>query len=363
MKIVIIIGHFPPKHPYGTEIATYFMAEHLAHRGHVVHVITSLDEGLPEESFEKGFYIHRIPRSNIRIFTTLCFWRSIFTTIRKIQPDIVHAQSLMSGIPAMISKKILKIPYIVWGRGSDVYIPKGYIKLTSKTVIKNAETAIALNKDMKRAMQDIYNRDIVIVPNGINLSDYPDDPCLKDSATHRNGILYVGRLSPVKGVEYLIRSMKHVHDEIPDAILILIGSGKEREQLTTLSIQLGIQNYVQFIGLVSRDKVRTFMQQADIFVLPSLSEGIPNVILEAMACGLPIIASRVGGIPDLITNGKNGYLVEAKDTSDLADKIILLLSDETLRKKISDNNRLHIKKYSWENVISELEKIYELSIS
>jgi glycosyltransferase involved in cell wall biosynthesis len=82
-----------------------------------------------------------------------------------------------------------------------------------------------------------------------------------------------------------------------------------------------------------------------------------------MACGLPIIASRVGGIPDILTNDTNGYLVEVKDTNDLANKILLLLSDGVLRKKISDNNRQLVKKYSWENVISELEKIYELTIS
>jgi glycosyltransferase involved in cell wall biosynthesis len=157
--------------------------------------------------------------------------------------------------------------------------------------------------------------------------------------------------------------MKKIHEEMPDARLILVGDGEERERLAALSIQLGIQKYVQFVGEVPHEEVQTFMQQADVFVLPSLSEGFPNVILEAMACGLPIIASRVGGIPDIITNDINGYLVEVKDTNDMANKIMLLLSDDTLRKKISDNNRHLVKKYTWENVIFELEKIYELSIS
>jgi glycosyltransferase involved in cell wall biosynthesis len=157
--------------------------------------------------------------------------------------------------------------------------------------------------------------------------------------------------------------MKKIHEEMPDARLILVGDGQERERLTAMSIQLGIQKYVQFIGAVPREEVKTYMQQADVFVLPSLSEGFPNVILEAMACGLPIIASRVGGIPDIITNDTNGYLVEAEDANDLANKIILLLSDDALRKKISDNNRYHVKKYEWESIILELEKIYKLSVS
>ena len=363
MKLAIIVSQFPPKWNDGTEIVTYFMAVHLARRGHIVHVITSLDEGLPDESFEKGFYIHRIPRIKIRIFNVLFFWRAIIGTIRKINPDLVHVQSLNSGIPALISKKMLKIPYTVRGEGSDVYLPDLYTKLISKTVIKNADTAIALTEDMKRVMQDTYNRHIAVVPNAINMVDYRNDPSLKDRANHGKGILFVGRLTSVKGVQYLIRAMKQVQDKIPDARLIIVGDGEEREMLETLSIDLGIQKYVQFIGKVPHEKVKTFMHQADVFVLPSLSEGFPLVILEAMACGLPIIASCVKGIPEIITHGTNGYLVEVKDTNDIANKILFLFSDDAIRKKISDNNRHLVIKYAWENVIVELEKIYELSIS
>jgi glycosyltransferase involved in cell wall biosynthesis len=364
MKIAIIVSHFPPKWSSGgTEIASYFMAEHLARRGHEVHVITSFDEGLPQESCEKGFYIHRVRMINIRLFGVLFFWRAIVETIRKIDPDLVHTQSLCSGIPALISKKILKIPYAVWAQGSDVYHPDWFTQLTSNMIVKNADSAIALTEDMKRVMQDLYDRDIAVVPNGFNIADYPDEPSFEDTATHGKSILFVGRLKSVKGVQYLITSMKKIHEEMPDARLILVGDGEERERLAALSIQLGIQQYVQFIGIVPHEKVKTFMQQADVFVLPSLSEGLPIVILEAMACGLPIVASRVGGIPDILTNDTNGYLVEAKDTNDMANKIILLLSDDALRKKISDNNRLLVKKYAWENVIFKLEKIYELSIS
>jgi len=362
MKIAILVLHFPPKGQAGTEIATYFLAEHLARRGHIVHVITSLDEGLPDESYEKGFYIHRIPLIKIRIFGMLLYWRAIIRTIRKIDPDLVHAQSLVSGMPALISKKLLKIPYAVWGQGSDVYLPDGFIKLTSKMVIKNADSAIALTDDMKKVMQKIYHRDIVVVPNGINIADQLDKPDMKDEAAHGKSILYVGRLESVKGVQYLIRAMKRVHDKIPDARLIIIGDGKERDMLEALSIQLGIQKYVQIGGEVPHEKVLSFMQQADVFVLPSLSEGFPMVIIEALACGLPIVASRVGGVPEIITNDTNGYLVEAKDAETIANKIILLLQDEKLRKKISDNNKQLVKKYTWENVIVELERLYQLSI-
>jgi glycosyltransferase involved in cell wall biosynthesis len=361
MKIAILVQYFPPKGQAGTEIATYFMAEQLARRGHNVHVITSSDDGLHHESIEKGFYIHRLPLNKIRVFGILCFWCSIIRTIRKIDPDLVHAQSLASGIPALISKKLLHIPYAVWGQGSDVYFPKGFLVLTPKKVIKNADAAIALTENMKMAMQKIYHRDIVVVPNGITLSDQPDKPGMNDLMSPGKSVLYVGRLETVKGVRYLIRAMKQVCDTIPDARLIIIGDGKEREMLEALSVQLGIQKNVQFAGEVPHEKVLSFMRQAGVFVLPSLSEGFPMVIIEALACGLPIVASRVGGVPEILTNAVNGYLVEARDDRTMGDSILLLLQDEKLRKKISDNNRQLVKNYTWENVILKLENVYELS--
>lgn len=107
MKIAIIINLFLPKWLHGTEIATYLMAEQLANRGHEVHVITSLDEGLglPEESSEKGFYIHRIRMVKLHFFITLFFWCAIIGRIRKIGPDLVHAQSLSSGMPLLCQRK------------------------------------------------------------------------------------------------------------------------------------------------------------------------------------------------------------------------------------------------------------------
>jgi len=123
-------------------------------------------------------------------------------------------------------------------------------------------------------------------------------------------------------------------------------------------MQLGLKKYVQFVGRVPQVQVRPFMQQADVFVLPSLSEGFPNVILEAMTCGLPIVATRVGGIPDVIKNGVHGYLVEAKRPDEIAEKILILLQNDQLRNEISRTNVAEVKAYAWENIIDQLERIY-----
>ncbi|MGI6502371.1 MAG: GT4 family glycosyltransferase PelF [Candidatus Methanoculleus thermohydrogenotrophicum] len=362
MKIAILVGLFPPKWLAGTEIATYYMAEHLAQRGHEVHVITSLDEGLPEENYEKGFYIHRLPRTKIRFAGAFIFWADIVRVIQKIGPDIVHAQSLGIGVPALLSKNLLKIPYVVWGQGSDVYLPDWFTKLTSKTIIKNANSVIALTEDMKRAMQAIYNRDITIVPNGIDLKEYISELPVQNVEGAEKRILFVGRLHPVKGIQYLLGAMSIVHRELPEAKLILVGDGEEREHLETLTDNLGIRECVEFAGRVPHERVKDYMNQAEVFVLSSLSEGFPVTILEAMACGLPIVATRVGGIPDIIEDGTNGYLVDTMNQEQLAEALLKLLQDEKLRRDISGNNREKAKKYRWDAVAATLEGIYQKSV-
>ncbi len=359
MKIAILVSLFPPRWLAGTEIATYYMAEHLAQRGHEVHVITSLDEGLPEESYEKGFYIHRLPRTKIRFAGAFIFWADIVRTIRRVSPVVVHAQSLGIGVPALISKTILKIPYVVWGRGSDVYLPGWFTKRTLKTIMKNADSAIALTEDMKRTMQAIYNRNIVVVPNGINLKEYTGDPSVQKVKGDEKRILFVGRLHPVKGVRYLLQAMKIVYEKMPDAKLILVGDGEERELLEKLADNLEIRECVEFAGRVPHERVQDYMNQAEVFVLPSLSEGFPVTILEAMACGLPVVATRVGGLPDVIEDGVNGYLVKAKEPSEIAEALLKLLQDEQLWETISKTNKQKVNDYSWERVALALEKIYQ----
>jgi glycosyltransferase involved in cell wall biosynthesis len=362
MKIVIIIPLFPPKCNDGTEIVTFNLAEQLAKRGHEIHVITSSDKGLLNIEHLNGFDIHRIPFPEIRFIGPILFWLKIVLKIHQISPKIVHAQDFCMGIPAYWAKKVLKIPYIIWGQGEDVYHPLPHQRISNKLILQNASKVVALTKNMQNKIIRLYGIQSSIIPNGFDIQDSRLVKITPEKKIGNQNVLFVGRLIPVKGIEYLIIAMKDVIAKKPATKLILIGEGIDKQNLLTLSRHVGIEKNVQFVGQVSHDEVFNYMNQADILVLPSLSEGFPMVILESMACGLPIIASRVGGIPDILTNEINGYLVEAKDSENLANKIILLLQDDSLRKEISDNNKNEVKKYSWENICIELEKIYELSI-
>lgn len=362
MKIVILVDLFPPKWLAGTEIATYCMAGHLAKRGHEVHVVTSLDEGLPEESSELGFYTHRLPRIRNRFASAPVFCIDIVRAIQKINPDIIHVQSLCIAVPALISKKFYKIPYVVWGRGSDIYLPAVLTKLTSKTTMKNADSVIALTEDMKQAMQSIYIRDIAVVPNGIELKKYMSKAPVNLIKGSEKRILFVGRLYPVKGVQYLLQAMKIIHEEMPDVKLILVGDGEEREHLESLTDSLEIKECVEFAGRAPHEEVQDYMNQAEVFVLPSLSEGFPVTILEAMACGLPIVATRVRGVPDIVEEGINGYLVDTKNPEQIARALLKILGNEQLGKDISKNNIEKVETYSWDKIAVQLERIYQKTL-
>lgn len=121
---------------------------------------------------------------------------------------------------------------------------------------------------------------------------------------------------------------------------------------------MNIEQYITFIGKVPNEKVPEYMGASDVFVLPSLSESFGIVNLEAMASGLPIIATNVRGLPEIIKNGENGFLVEPKNPEGIAEKVLLLLEDDELGERISNNNRGEVRKYSWENVVETLEGVY-----
>ena len=362
MKIAIIVGAFPPKWLAGTEIATYNLADHLARRGHEVHVITSHDAGLPEFSEENGFSVHRIAWPKIRFLGIVTFWAKVCLKIQTIKPDVFHAQSLLCGIPAVVAKKSLKIPYVVWGQGSDIYLPDRFTQMTSKSILQNADAVLALTEDMKQKMREICDRDISVVPNGIDLKRFEISSGEKKEGSAKT-IIFVGRLHPVKGVQYLIEAMAIVHQQMPDVKLVIVGDGVERARLEELAEKLNLNGCIQFAGQVPQESIPRLMHQADVFALSSLSESFGIVNLEAMAAGLPIVATNVGGIPDIVEEGVNGFLINAKNPEEIAERVLILLQNDEMREEISANNREKAELYTWDKVTTKVEKEYQKAIA
>ena len=197
---------------------------------------------------------------------------------------------------------------------------------------------------------------ISIIPNGVDLNKFRPESGHVDSET----VITVSRLVKKNGIGDLIEAMAIVVREIPSSKLIVIGGGWMEKDLKLKVKNLNLENKVQFFGEISNELIPKHLSTADVFVRPSLSEGLGTAFLEAMAAGLPVIGTPVGGIPDFLKDGETGLFCKVSDPKDLAGKIVKILKDKQLREKIVNNSRALIaKKYDWNVIADEFFKIYE----
>ena len=174
-------------------------------------------------------------------------------------------------------------------------------------------------------------------------------------------LLYIGRLSKEKGIEYLIKAMPRIQEEIPNAKLVIVGKGPEKKNLEKLAAQIGADRGLTFTGWVNDSDIIKHIQNAEVVIVPSYwAESFALVTLEAMANGRPIIVSDIFGLSERIENDDVGSLFEAGNSKDLADKVIKLLSDFEIVKIMSKNARVKVnEKYSAEQHYAEIVNIYE----
>jgi glycosyltransferase involved in cell wall biosynthesis len=369
VKIAIMVGGFLPKWLGGTEIATYNLARHLARRGHEVHVITSRDKGQPSETVVEGFRLHRLSIMRIRYLGAVLFWIKPLGLLKRIDPDVILVQSMILGMGGYLAKLLLKKPYVVWGQG-DEYLRWLFKGTISKIVLKHAAAALASTQDMATTLKRTYQRDITVVPNGIDIEQFSEAATLRKSARNKLGIqdtdmvlVFVGRLLTSKGLVYLLKSMPIVLQHANNIKLVMVGDGADRSLLEQMALELGLQNNIIFTGMVPNEAVPGYLAAADIFVFPSLSEGFGIVVVEAMASGLPLVSTNVHGLPEIIENGQNGLLVEPRSPEQIAEKVLLLVESDDLRKTMAENNKAGARRYSWENVVGMVEEVLKSAVN
>jgi glycosyltransferase involved in cell wall biosynthesis len=360
MKVAIVIPLFLPKWLGGGEIATSHSAEYLARRGHEVHLLTTLDPGLPRESVENGVHLHRLDCPRLRHVGEAAFYVKVMQTTRSIKPDLLYIQELGQGLHGFFAKRLFKTPYVV--RSTAYYFRRGRWRYVAWVVLRDADAVIALTDDMKKELQRIWMREIAVIPHGVSSEMF--STISRDVAREQLGIeeaekivLYIGRWDPIKGLPYLIEAMNLLKQTAPNARLLLVGYGPEEDKLRLLVNKLGLSDRVSFVGKVQPNNVPAYAAASDVFVLPSFSEGFALVLLEALAAALPIVATCVGGVPAVVQDGINGFLVQPGDAGQIADKISLILNNAELRQLMSANNRKKALQYTWENVIALEEKV------
>lgn len=276
-------------------------------------------------------------------FTHILFrnQKTLIETLRPLHPVLVHAQFGVEGVYALPLAKVLGVPLVTTFRGFDAtYTTAALLKSRKPSWIMFAmlRSQLARNGDLFLCVSDFLRRKVIALGfpaektvthyTGIDV-DAIHPVFTRDSST----ILHVARLVEKKGTRYLLEAFAHLQGMCPMAELVIIGDGPLRPELKALAGHLGIAERVSFLGTQTNQVVMEWMRKARIFCLPSVTarsgdaEGLPTSNQEAAAAGLPIVATRHSGNPELITDGVNGYLVPEKDPDALAQRLMQLLKD------------------------------------
>ena len=386
MRIIQVCERFPPSIG-GLENHVYNLSYELSLRGHQVTVLTSDIKNIgffkidradrPYEKITDNFEVYRFKAypPGIPYASAYGIIPPLIKKLIKLKPSIIHIQSYMlihSDITSILSK-MKNIPTILTVHTFGDAPPrphlgalmKFYIHTLGKMNLKFARKIIVLTPNAAEYILQlgIEKEKICIIPNGIENNRFLNMPSpyrfKKKYGFDGKMILFVGELSPRKGVQYLIKSMPKVLREIPDTTLVIVGIDRGfQSHLEGLSNELGIDNKVLFTGPVSNERLLEAYSACDVFVLPSEREGLPTVILEAMASGKPVVATNVGGNPYVIENGVTGLLTNYGDETKLADAIIYLLENVGVREKMGKDARKRVKEFSWEKIAEETEKVY-----
>lgn len=297
--------------------------------------------------------------------------RYILKNIKK--PDLIHARfSYLDGYGVLNICKKWNIPLIVDIRGSlefgEFYFSTFLGKKHRKTINSANKILCVAHWQVKRGLElGIPEEKIKCIPMGVDINKFKprDKEKIRQdfNIPEQKIILFVGQLNKEKGVNYLLEAISQVvlksyHKK--DVKIIIIGDGSEKENLLNLSKRLGITNFVTFTGPVYGELLTKWYSLADLFVLPSMVEGRPNVINEAMASECSIVATNICGIPEQVEDCYNGFLVEPKNVDMLAKKISYLLNNEDEMRKMGKNSRQRIieKDWTWEGYAKRAIDVY-----
>lgn len=290
----------------------------------------------------------------------------ILTNNNPFGPVIIHAHGARAGLMARaVAPKRAKTVYTEHRIDGDYFLPNFINDWCQKKILakQNHKTnlIIAVSSSVKKFLINQNNdlrHKIKLIPNAID-----EDRLLKISrkrnlkTVHRAPVIgNIGNLNVQKGHIYLIEAMKKVRDTFPLATLEIIGDGEEKDILKDQIKRLDLGKNVTLYGY--RHDIDRFMQGWDVFVSSSIAETFGIVILEAMQAGVPIVATKVGGVPDIITNQKNGILVESQNADAIAEGIIQVLKHPPLAAKLRREAYSRVREFSWKIVITELEKEY-----
>ncbi|OGD63385.1 hypothetical protein A2160_02790 [Candidatus Beckwithbacteria bacterium RBG_13_42_9] len=312
------------------------------------------------------FYIHYL-KSIGSIWPLYC---QSLQLIKLKKYDLIHAHIFPASIVGALLKKATGLPLIITVQGGDMadYAETGsnfsfFIKPIISRALKKADLVHTVSDQLKRDVKKIGAMNIRVIPNGVDsLLFKPRNKIkLRKVLGLESGkfiIISHSRLTPKNGLDILIKAISRSKSK-ENVLLLLVGNGEQESDLRRLTNQLCLQKQVRFYGYQPKEMVAKLLATADIFVRPSRQEGFGISFLEAMASGIPVIGTEIGGITDFIKDGQNGLLIKKAVVGELINKIEYLQANKNLQQVLGKNSRLTAQKYSWSKICSHIESQYQ----
>lgn len=299
-------------------------------------------------------------------------WLALLHIIKHEGIDIVNSHWMVpQGLVASMAKRFLSFPHLITIHAGDIFAlrrwPAG--SRITRFIANHADGFLPVSEYNRQVLEELVGREVKanVLAMGVDSNYFiPQD----DKKTLRQQlhipfsrvILFVGRLSEKKGIQYLIRSMNVLSRQLADAGLVVVGSGPLEHTLQCETTSLGLEKRIMFVGPKTHEQLRDYYAAADVTVVPSIidskgdTEGVPVVVLESLSTGTPVVATRVGGIPEVIVDGFNGYLVEEKSSEALATALTSFFVNGQM---MSDNALKSVRQYDWTAIGLEYKKVID----
>lgn len=365
LKIVILSAFYEPQITGGAEKMVKEVVERLGKKHDITMVTGLFDPKVERVEQREDFKIIRVGIGHKQIDKILYPILAALKT-KSLNPQIAHAimESYAGGALVLVKYLAPKAKRILTLQSGDLDDKSKQnqtgIRFFWKTIHTSPDRITAISSFLVARVESLGfpTEKITITPNGLDFSE------VDESISYVSGrVVNMGRLSWEKGQDYLLRAWPKVAKLVPDAKLYIYGEGKEEVKLREIMIKEEIGDSVYIKKMMPHPEFMRELKKAEVFVAPSLAEGLGNVFFEAQACGVPPIGTRVGGIPDIIEDGVNGLLIEPKNSEQIAEAIIKLLTDKKLRERLAQKGLETSAKFEWGIIMEKIEEVYSVVVS
>jgi N-acetyl-alpha-D-glucosaminyl L-malate synthase BshA len=358
----------------GSGVVATELGMQLAKRGHKIHFISSEVPFRLIGPWKKNIYYHEVDTFDYPLFEEppydLALATKIYQVVSQNNIDVIHSHyAVPHSVSAYLAQQMAlankqNVGTITTLHGTDVSIvgDEPTLRDVIAFALSKSDVVTSVSQAMASEAEDKYNlnKKVQVIYNFVNIqppAKTPED--LKDvfGANDSNIITHISNFRQVKRIEDVIRVFNKINKKV-DSKLLLIGDGPEQRAAHKLAVKLNVSNKIHFLGLQS--SIEKLLAISDLFLLPSEKENFSLSALEAMSCGVPVIATQVGGMAEMIDNGKDGYLFDVGDIDGMAEAGIKLLDDKDSYKKISAAAQKKAKEgFSPEIIVPQYEKLYE----